>query len=824
VSIRHAHWARRCQGFARDAGGLGPGRRAWWRTDPNWQSLVEHWAALMDGGTVVVVPDGMEKDLEYLARTLLSVHVAVFVPSLLEKVLPFCRDYSMRSFALSHVVVTGEACPPSTPAAFYDLFPDATLVNSYGATETLECRRVLRRRLWGQDLSDVGASERHMDPGCKVLILDDGVEAEEGEIYFGGSLSEYLPSVPAKEQERYCVHNGERVFRTGDLARWMVVDGERVLKILGRADRQVKLRGMRVELDEVEAALAHLGHIAVLKHGEQLAAFVEASESEIRIEASRALPAHMRPATVIEGPIPTLPNGKTDYRGLAARLVGQGAAASTAEYRGLIASPSSGPDGLASAASQQLLEQGMDSLGLMASMTPVYKNEQRMLLQILGFCCIRFVLGHWIYHLTASGHFDTSIHVRTQFNIPDGAAANFVDGVLTIGFVETAIWVSAAFAHSREPGLGWRKTFILYCAAVAWEAVLSPAAALLGADLYQNNASAVAALRPVTWCKSILMYIVWCRVCMAIMEALRCPPVVQVSSLLAGFVVWHVSVASSAQPSWGWGFPSRVEYFVEPEGRYFTEHGAQWLADPPFLGFILVGRIRIDWYMLLTYSVGFHYLRRVRYYVPRMLAWPRAAPVFGAFAAVSIDYAMGPFTNLCGESHDTALQGTQYGIRGMLLEIAVAWTAVGCLLSTFYAYPCRPLEFLGSCAFPAFVTHCFVIRKAPQFIRSLPRAPGVLEGLSAVFWLFFVAIGFMALNGLVYHLGLWAAKAAFYRASLLATSSCKCWPQLASSEHSSPAEDPHRPLFAKEAKARLTCGDSTADTASGGDTASVRSA
>jgi amino acid adenylation domain-containing protein len=136
-----------------------------------------------------------------------------------------------------------------------------------------------------------------------------------------------------------------RHHRTGDLARWRP---DRTLELLGRVDRQVKLRGRRIELGEVEAALeTHpaVAAAAVVLHGDpssdgQLVAFVVAPsrpgiDAEIWAHAARELPRYSVPSRVVALPqLPTTANGKTDTRALVERAAAGDAATGPAPVDG----------------------------------------------------------------------------------------------------------------------------------------------------------------------------------------------------------------------------------------------------------------------------------------------------------------------------------------------------------------------------------------------------------------------------------------------------------------------------------------------------------
>jgi amino acid adenylation domain-containing protein len=154
-----------------------------------------------------------------------------------------------------------------------------------------------------------------------------------GELYLGGAglAREYLGR-PDLTAERFQDHpfegSGARVFRTGDLARWLP-DG--TLEFQGRRDHQIKLRGFRIELGEIESQLAtHAAVRAALvvvrddpPEGPRLVAYVVLSEpcgdDELVRHLERRLPGYMIPAVFVSlAALPRLPNGKIDRSALPA--------------------------------------------------------------------------------------------------------------------------------------------------------------------------------------------------------------------------------------------------------------------------------------------------------------------------------------------------------------------------------------------------------------------------------------------------------------------------------------------------------------------------
>jgi amino acid adenylation domain-containing protein len=175
-------------------------------------------------------------------------------------------------------------------------------------------------------------------PGSRAYILDRGLRpvplGARGELYLAGeglargylgrpelTAERFIPDPFADRSDR----SGGRLYRTGDLARWRASG---LLEFLGRVDRQVKVRGFRVEPAEIEAALSEVpgvAEVAVSVRDERLAAWLvpaAGSDGKALLEAARSalvdrLPRHMVPALWAHLPaLPRTPNGKVDLRAL----------------------------------------------------------------------------------------------------------------------------------------------------------------------------------------------------------------------------------------------------------------------------------------------------------------------------------------------------------------------------------------------------------------------------------------------------------------------------------------------------------------------------
>jgi len=217
--------------------------------------------------------------------------------------------------ALRYVVFGGEALNTAAVRAWreLDLAPAAALVNMYGITETTV--HVTFAVLGGGAGAMPGATPIGRPlPHLRVHLVDERLRpvpaGEPGEMLVtGASVAHGYLGRDELTAQRFVDLAGERAYRSGD---WARRDAEGRLHYLGRRDRQVQLRGFRVELGEPEALISgHPGvaQCAVLAElnqlGElQLVAYyvprsgVELDAGEVRAYAAARLPAHLVPTRV----------------------------------------------------------------------------------------------------------------------------------------------------------------------------------------------------------------------------------------------------------------------------------------------------------------------------------------------------------------------------------------------------------------------------------------------------------------------------------------------------------------------------------------------
>jgi amino acid adenylation domain-containing protein len=297
----------------------------------------ELWGALLNGAQLI----GMSRELtlspaDFAARirereitvmfltTALFNHLAAFAPHTFSHV----RD----------LLVGGEVVEPKWVRKVLAEGAPRRLLNVYGPTESTTFAT------W-QEVWEVAADARTIPIGrplsnTQVYLLDRKLEpvpvGVSGEIYLGGDglARDYLrrPDLTAERfvPDAFGQRPGARLYRTGDLARYLP-DGS--IEFLGRADNQVKVRGFRIELEEIEAVLGAHPSVreAVLMAREdgfeerRLIAYLVCDEeraptaTELRSFLGAKLPDYMIPsAFVMLERLPLTPNGKVDRRALPA--------------------------------------------------------------------------------------------------------------------------------------------------------------------------------------------------------------------------------------------------------------------------------------------------------------------------------------------------------------------------------------------------------------------------------------------------------------------------------------------------------------------------
>ncbi|MGB9178315.1 MAG: amino acid adenylation domain-containing protein [Pyrinomonadaceae bacterium] len=297
-------------------------------------SVWEFFWPLMTGARLVVARPGGHQDGDYLVQLIQQQDITVmhFVPAMLQVFLE--QEGLEACSSLRAVMCSGEALTFELQERFFTRL-SAELHNLYGPTEAAvdvtfwACNRGSERRIVpiGRPIANtqIYILDKHMQP------VPAGVA---GELHIGGvGLARGYLHRAEMTAEKFVPHpfsasSGARLYKTGDLARYLA-DGN--IEFLGRIDQQVKVRGFRIELSEVETVLAEhdaVREVVVIARNDggvdqRLVAYIvpvqeqQPTVSELRGFLKEKLPEYMVPSifTFLER-LPLTPSGKIDRRAL----------------------------------------------------------------------------------------------------------------------------------------------------------------------------------------------------------------------------------------------------------------------------------------------------------------------------------------------------------------------------------------------------------------------------------------------------------------------------------------------------------------------------
>ncbi len=294
--------------------------------------LLIYWT-LLDGGTLVIAPENLEKDISNLASFIYNQQISHLLtfPSLYNLLLNEVQPKHLNT--LESVSVAGEACPAALVSRHHSIFVDTKLFNQFGPTEaTVGCSIFTTTPDFNGDKVPIGKAIEN----TFLYVLNEQLQpveaGETGEIFIGGAgvARGYLnrPELTARKFIKNPFGPAGNIYATGDLGRWLP-DGN--LDFMGRKDHQIKLRGYRIELGEVEAKINGLPAVldtAVLLKGDnsetqKLVAYLVLKNGasltirQLRDQLSKKLPAYMLPAAmVVLDKMPLTTAGKIDRKAL----------------------------------------------------------------------------------------------------------------------------------------------------------------------------------------------------------------------------------------------------------------------------------------------------------------------------------------------------------------------------------------------------------------------------------------------------------------------------------------------------------------------------
>ncbi|MGW6981075.1 amino acid adenylation domain-containing protein [Streptomyces sp. NPDC054932] len=309
-------------------------------------SINEIFLPLVCGGRLVVLRPGGERDPHHLLSVIAEQRVTFtyLVSSMLDVLLEIAGD-SGRLDSLRHVWCGGEVLTPELYERFRTRL-DIPMYHGYGPAETtIGVSHVIYRGAAERLSTSIGKA----NPNTQLYVLDDELRPVPvgvgGELYVGGFLlGRGYVGAPGLTASRFVANpfaaDGSRLYRTGDLARF-APDGS--LDFLGRADNQIKIRGMRLEIEDVEVGLAEhpaVRHTCVVAKknaagGTYLVGYVipaagseDLRADEVRQWATGHMVEYMVPAhIVVMKEFPLTANGKLDRGALPEPATGAGATA-----------------------------------------------------------------------------------------------------------------------------------------------------------------------------------------------------------------------------------------------------------------------------------------------------------------------------------------------------------------------------------------------------------------------------------------------------------------------------------------------------------------
>ncbi|HEX8128481.1 MAG TPA: amino acid adenylation domain-containing protein [Pyrinomonadaceae bacterium] len=299
-------------------------------------STLEIWGSLLNGARLVLMPQAMAS-LEELGQTIREHGVTTLwlTAGLFHQMIEHrLEDVT----SVRQLLAGGDVLSVPHVQKFLRAARGNKLINGYGPTEntTFTCCHPMT------DAADVNSTVPIGRPiaNTQIYLLDGRLQPVPvgvvGSLYIGGDgLADGYLNQPELTAERFIPHPfsaepGARLYQSGDLARYRA-DG--IVEFIGRKDNQLKIRGFRVELGEIEAVLgrhpAVKDAVAVARDetdgGKRVVAYVVGAESnelnpaELRSYLKQKLPAYMLPAAyVVLDELPLTPNGKVDRAALPA--------------------------------------------------------------------------------------------------------------------------------------------------------------------------------------------------------------------------------------------------------------------------------------------------------------------------------------------------------------------------------------------------------------------------------------------------------------------------------------------------------------------------
>ncbi|MFG6175962.1 amino acid adenylation domain-containing protein [Halomonas sp. THAF12] len=332
VAVAHGALSMHCQTIAARYE-LTPDDREFHFLSISFDGAHERWLSPLSQGARVVLRDqqlwSAERTYDCLRDE--GITVAAFPPSYLRQLADWA-DHRGAPPGVKTYCFAGEAFDRDMLRHAVATLQPEWVINGYGPTETVVTPTLWRVAAGQADFTSAYAPIGERVGERRAYVLDPDLNRVApgmvGELYLGDGLARGYLGRPATTAERFVPNpfrdDGARLYRTGDRVR---LNADDQLEYLGRVDQQIKLRGFRIEIGEVEAALAAcegvdeaLAQVCETALGQRLVGYVTGAEAEgqaIRRVLKGRLPEYMVPAEVmVLSALPRLPNGKVDRRAL----------------------------------------------------------------------------------------------------------------------------------------------------------------------------------------------------------------------------------------------------------------------------------------------------------------------------------------------------------------------------------------------------------------------------------------------------------------------------------------------------------------------------
>ena len=286
------------------------------------------YSSLLSGGCLIIVGGNSYMDFKLIGKVICDKKVTnmSLVPSMYRAILESSTEKNLVS--LRFVVLAGEKSDDGLVELSRVICPDTELINEYGPTENTIATTsfigmhkgktsIIGKPVYNHTVHIVNKDYNLMPVGVPGELCVSGKGLARGYLNEQGLTDEKFVTIPA-------ANGGIRIYKTGDMAKWLP-DGN--IEFLGRMDEQIKIRGFRVELGEIESRLLKYEFVkeavVVLKEdkngSKNITAYLTSDKAvkveELREHLSKTLPDYMIPAFFVQlEKMPLMQNGKVDRK------------------------------------------------------------------------------------------------------------------------------------------------------------------------------------------------------------------------------------------------------------------------------------------------------------------------------------------------------------------------------------------------------------------------------------------------------------------------------------------------------------------------------